>query len=470
MGAPVNAATCQRRPDTLPLRADVLMKRLLRPDWFLYLWTLLLGGLLAGALLAQVPTAVGSAGATNTAAGTNAPTPAITYPGVLNESQKAFISENRSLLTFGLDGLPVLQTQVFHRPLWQYLATLLYVVIALQVARLVDWIIHSRLKILAARTKTEWDDILLNLVDGPVKVIVFVLLLNVGLQLFDWPAVAELWFERLTVVAVGFSVVMVVLKVVDAAVGLWRRTLPEDGDRAFNDHFLMLVGKAAKIVIGIIAAFSVLGHLGFDIRTALASVSVLGLAVGLAAQDTVGNLFGAVSVFLDKPFKIGERVRIGEVDGIIEEMGLRSTRIRNLDGFLVTVPNKEVGNARIVNISRRPTIRACFGIGLTYDTPAARVKRAAELLEEILKNDPDTHDFMVHFNRFGDFSLNLDVVYWCRKNDFREFTQIFQRINLTIKERFDAEGLSFAFPTQTIQVENPRPSLATVPNRPATTR
>lgn len=446
------------------------MKRFLRPEWFLRLWTLLLGGVLAGALLAQAPAAQPADTNSVPATGTNAAAGAPSLPGGLNESQRAFINENRSLLTFGLDHLPVLQVKILRRPLWQYLATLLYVFIALQVARLVDWIIHSRLRKLAERTETEWDDILLNLVDGPVKVIVFVVLLNVGIQLFDWPAVAELWFARLTVVAVAVSVVMVVLKAVDAVVGIWRRTLPEDGDRAFNDHFLLLISKAAKVIIGIIAVFTVLGHLGFDIRTALASVSVLGLAVGLAAQDTIANLFGAVSVFLDKPFKIGERVRIGEADGTIEEMGMRSTRIRSLDGFLVTVPNKEVGNARIVNITRRPTIRACFGIGLTYDTPAARLKRATELLEEILRTDPDTHDFLVHFNKFGDFSLNLDVIYWCKKNDFREFTRVFQRINLAIKERFDAEGLSFAFPTQTIHLANASAAAAADPNGPTTTR
>lgn len=407
-----------------------------------------MGGLLAGALLAQNPPSAAPvpAPATNEVS-------ALTRGVTLNESQKAFIEENRTLLTFGLDRVPVLQVPILHRPLWQYLATLLYVFIALQVARLVDWIIHNRLKKLAERTKTEWDDILVSLVDGPVKVIVFVLLLNLGLQLFEWPDVLELWFTRLTVIAVALSIVMVVLKAVDAAAVLWRRTLPDNGDRAFNDHFLMLVGKATKIVIGIVAVFSVLGHLGFDIRTALASVSVLGLAVGLAAQDTIANLFGAVSVFLDKPFKMGDRVRIGEVDGTIEEMGLRSTRIRNQEGYLVTVPNKEVGNARIVNITRRPATRVSFGIGLTYDTTVPQVQRAVELLEEILRKDPDAYDFVVHFNRFGDFSLNLDVAYWCRKTEGREFARVSQRINLEIKERFDSEGFRFAFPTRTIQME-----------------
>ena len=439
------------------------MKRLLRSDWFLRLWTLALGVLLAGVLLAQPP-------ATNAPATNAAAAGGLTRSVTLNETQRAFIAENRSLLTFGLDHAEFLQTTIINRPLWQYLATFLYILIAFQVARFVDWLIHTPLPKLAERTETEWDDIVLGLVDGPVKVIVFVILLNIGLQLFDWPPQVELWFARLTVVAVAVSVVMVIMKAVDAAIKLWRKNLPPDGDRAFNDHFLILIGKAAKISIAIIAAFSVLGNLGFDIRAALASVSVLGLALGLAAQDTVGNLFGAVAVFLDKPFKIGDRVRIGEVDGTIEEMGLRSTRIRNVDGFLVTVPNKEVGTARIVNITRRPTIRACFGIGLTYDTPASRVRRATELLEEILKSDPDTHDYLVHFNKFGDSSLNLDVVYWCRRNDHREFIKIFQRINLTIKERFDAEGLQFAFPTQTIQLETPVRTGLTSPSNPATTR
>ncbi|MBX3734461.1 MAG: mechanosensitive ion channel family protein [Verrucomicrobiae bacterium] len=423
------------------------MKHLLRPDYWLRLWILLLATTLVWAVTAQAP---------GDASGTNAPG---SEPSLLTRSlhladpPKAFVQENRSLLTFGLDRVEFLQTQLLHRPLWQYLATILYVIIALQVSRWLDWVIHTRLKRLAEKTATEWDDILIGLVDGPVKVVAFVLLLNIGLQLFDWPEGLEFWFSRLTLVAVAVSIVLVVLRAVDAAAVVWRRKLPDDGDRAFNDHFLRLVAKAAKIIITIVAGFTLMGHLGFDIRTALASVSVLGLALGLAAQDTVGNLFGAVAVFLDKPFKIGERVQIGEADGVVEEMGLRSTRLRTLDGFLLTVPNKEVGNSRIVNITRRPNIRTLFSIGLTYDTPAPRMQRAAELLEEILRNDPGTHDFIVHFNKFGDYFLNLAAVYWCKTTDYREYTRIYQRVNLTIKERFDAEGLRFAFPTQTIQVE-----------------
>lgn len=417
------------------------MKKWLTSDWFLRFWTLLFCLLLGYSLYAQTPPPPSPA--TNSVPATN-------RADLLADSQREFIESNRSLLTFGLDQVEILQTPLFHRPIWQYLATVLYVLLAFFVAKIVDWLIHTRLRQITSRTETQWDDILINLVDGPVKVIVFVLLLNVGLQLFDWPDFLEGWFAKLTILAVGASLLLVVLKAVDAAIRIWRTSLPDGGDRNFNEHFLVLVGKVIKATIAVVAVFTVLGNLGFDISAALASVSVIGLALGLAAQDTVGNLFGAVAVFLDKPFKLGDRVRIGEVDGVVEEMGLRSTRIRSLDGFLVTVPNKEIGNSRIVNITVRPTIRTTFAIGLTYDTPAPNVKRAVALIEEIFGKHPQTHDLLVHFNKFGDFSLNLDVVYWCKLTDYRQYTQVFQELNLQLKERFDAEGLSFAFPSQTL--------------------
>jgi MscS family membrane protein len=179
------------------------------------------------------------------------------------------------------------------------------------------------------------------------------------------------------------------------------------------------------------------------------------LALGLAAQDTVANLFGAVSVFMDRPFKVGDRIRVGgEVDGVVEEIGLRATRVRTADGFLVTVPNKSVGNNTVTNIAARPTIRAVLDYGLTYDTPAARVREASRILEEIFRGHPKTSEVTVHFNRFGDFNLNINVVWMCATTDWKEYTVALQELQLQVKERFDAEKLDFAFPTQTVHLRS----------------
>jgi MscS family membrane protein len=184
----------------------------------------------------------------------------------------------------------------------------------------------------------------------------------------------------------------------------------------------------------------------------LASLSIGGLAVGLAAQDTLSNLFGAIAIFGDKPFRVGDRIQLETIDGTVEAIGLRSTRVRNLDGHLVTVPNRTMANANIVNVSKRPNIKTVMNIGVTYDTPSHRVERAIQLIEEVFRAHPKTGDLIVSFNKFESASLNILVVHWWASTDFREYLQGVQGLNLTLKRRFDEEGLSFAFPTQTLYV------------------
>jgi MscS family membrane protein len=185
----------------------------------------------------------------------------------------------------------------------------------------------------------------------------------------------------------------------------------------------------------------------------LAGLSVGGLALGLAAQDTVANLFGAVAIFLDKPFHLGDRIRVEGVDGLVESIGLRSTRVRNLDGHHVTIPNKLMGNAIITNITRRPTIKTEMNFGLTYDTPVEKVQRATALLEEIFRANPKTSDLIISFNKFADSALNILVIHTWNGTDAKAHFAELQGLNLEIKRRFDAEQIEMAFPTQTVYLK-----------------
>jgi len=143
-----------------------------------------------------------------------------------------------------------LQGSYFGRPLWQYVASLLYLFLAFYVSKTIDWLIQSRLKQWAERTKTEWDDIVVDLVDGPVKTIAFVFFLHLGLAIFDWPTWLEAWVSKLTVIIVAFAIIVVFLRGVDAALGVWRKKhLSAPGERAFNDQFLLLIGKLFKAFI-----------------------------------------------------------------------------------------------------------------------------------------------------------------------------------------------------------------------------
>jgi MscS family membrane protein len=376
---------------------------------------------------------------------TNAP---VLAAGTVTNSP-ALLKLPQSVLPLGLEHF--LRDNTFlKQPLWKYLASLIYIVLAFWVAWLLDWIVNVWLKRLAARTETKYDDLLLDLLRGPVRVVAFVIFLNIGLGVFEWPGRAQEYLARGFILVVACSVTYVALKVVDLLLEIWRVKSVSAQDKAFAAHLFPLIGKVVKTFVIVAAVLLTAENLHWEIKSLLAGLSVGGLALGLAAQDTIANLFGAVAIFLDKPFHIGDRIKVESVDGTVESIGLRSTCIRNLDGHHVTVPNKLMGNAIITNITRRPTIKAEMNFGLTYDTPVEKVRRATILLGEIFQANPRTADLIISFNKFGDSALNIFVVHVWDGTDAKAHFAEMQEINLQIKQRFDAEKIEFAFPTQTV--------------------
>ena len=382
---------------------------------------------------------------------TNGPMAAASPAPATNQLRLLKIKLPENALTFGLDRVDFLrETKVMDEPLWKYCASLIYIVLAFYTAKLLDFIVNTWLKRVAAKTETKYDDLLLELLRGPVKVVAFVIFLNIGLGVFDWPPHAQLLLSRGLIVVVACSVTYVTLKVIDLLLGIWREQNASAEDKLFAEHLFPLIRKAAKVAIIVAAVLLTADNLEIKITSVLAGLSIGGLALGLAAQDTVANLFGAVAIFLDKPFHIGDRIRISTVDGTVEGIGLRSTRVRSLDGHLVAIPNKTMGNEIITNITRRPTIKTELNIGLTYDTPAEKVRRATLVLEEIFRSTPRTTDLIISFNKFGDSALNIFIVHVWNGTDAKAHFAEMQELNLKIKERFDAEKIEFAFPTQTV--------------------
>ena len=357
-------------------------------------------------------------------------------------------------MSFGLDKFEFLRDHtLFGPPLWKYAASLIYIILAFCVAWLLDLLVGVWLQRLAAKTKTEVDDLLLKLLRGPLKIVAFVILLNVGLGVFDWPPRAQLMLSRGLIVVVACSLTYVAMKLADLFIALWRGKIVSTQDRVFAEQLFPLMSKVAKLCIIIAAVVLTADNLEIRITSLLAGLSVGGLALGLAAQDTVANLFGAVAIFLDKPFYVGDLIKVEGVDGTVESIGLRSTRIRNADGHHIAVPNKLMGNAIITNITRRPTIRTEMNIGLTYDTTVEKVKRATVILQEIYRASPKTGDVTISFNKFTDSTLNIYVVHIWAGTDFKEYLAQMQQWNLQIKQQFEAEKIEMAFPTRTVHLK-----------------
>ena len=348
---------------------------------------------------------------------------------------------------------PFLRYHFFGNELWKYIFSLIYIFLAFYVSKLLDYLTRVWLKKWADKTKSKLDDLLLELLNGPVKIISFVIFLRIGLDVFDWPLQVQNGLSKGFVVIVAITITYAVMKLVDLLMGYWHLRSATDADPQFREQIFPIIRKTLKAFVVVVAVLVTLANIGVNITAAIASLSIGGLAVGLAAQDTLANLFGAVAILLDKPFRIGDRITVDNVDGAVETIGLRSTKIRNLDGHLVTIPNKTMANATLTNVTSRPNIKTVMNLGITYDTPTVKVRRALTLLEEIYRAHPKTSDLLGSFNKFADSALNIQVVHWWNSTDMKEYLAGMQEINLAVKERFDAEGINFAFPSQTVYLK-----------------
>jgi MscS family membrane protein len=353
-------------------------------------------------------------------------------------------------LSFGLDRISWLRTDVMGNPLWQYLASLLYIALAFYASKLLDYVVQVQLRKWAARTRTRLDDLMVELLHGPVKIVCFVVLLHIGLRVFAWPAWGAKFISGGLIILVAATLTYVAIKFVDLAMGLWQRRVEATQEGMLDMHLFPIIRKSIKIFVVVVAILVTAQNLEMNVTGLLASLSIGGLAVGLAAQDTLSNLFGAVAIFADKPFRVGDRIQLDAIEGTVEAIGLRSTRVRNLEGFLVSIPNKNMANANIINVSKRPNIKTVMNIGVTYDTPSRQIERAMQLIEEVYRPHPKTADLLISFNKFESSSLNIMVVHWWNSTDLKDYCLGFQKLNLELKRRFDEEAISFAFPSQTV--------------------
>jgi MscS family membrane protein len=265
--------------------------------------------------------------------------------------------------------------------------------------------------------------------------------------------VAQKGADLATAVAVVWFIFRLV-SIIDLHLMQWA----EGTESTLDDILVPLVGKSLRVFIIIIGGLLIIQNLtGVEIGPLIASLGIGGLAVALAARESIANFFGTLTILFDKPFQVGHRILIDGNDGVVETVGFRSTRIRTLTGHLLTIPNEKVVNSPVENIGMRPHIRWLSNITITYDTPPEKVEQAVALLREVLDNhegmDPEFPP-RVYFNGFNDWSLNILMVAWYHPADFWAMQEWQQRICLEILRRFNQEGIDFAFPSKTVYLAN----------------
>jgi MscS family membrane protein len=333
----------------------------------------------------------------------------------------------------------------------------IWVTLAFVLAPIVDFLMGITAERFAAKTATDLDDKILEILHKPVKWAVILVVVNFGIHAYEWPAVVSRVTLVLFTIGLAVVVIVVAMKMLDLLLDRSKEQLFV-GDQKLAGMMLPIISRTLKVFVIITGALSAAQYLGIPVTSVIAGLGVGGIAVALAAQNTLANIFGSVTILIDRPFRVGDFVKITGFEGNVEEIGLRSTRIRTPEGHWVTLPNKVVVDAGITNITRRPNIRHAMTLGLTYNTSAERVEEAVKMLREIFQAHPLTHDVLVYWRDYSASSLDIFIVYWCKTTDFKQFLATLEEINVTIKKRFDAAGLEFAYPTQTIQLRQMSPN------------
>ncbi|MGD8254418.1 MAG: mechanosensitive ion channel family protein [Syntrophobacterales bacterium] len=329
--------------------------------------------------------------------------------------------------------------------LWQWALFLVALPLTYLAALLPTWIAGR----LVRRRETEMSRKFALWITGPIRIVLWVLFIRAVAKYLGTGAAGGSLFRAKILMALALT--WAAIRLVDLLLDLWAERLQKKGEESAA-VLVQPVRKIAKGVVVLFAAILWLDNIGFNVSALLAGLGVGGIAVALAAQDTLKNFFGSVMILLDKPYSVGQRVTVKGHDGVVEEIGLRSTRIRLLSGHLTTVPNDQMANVDVENIGRRPHIRRLTNITVTYNTPPEKIEKAVNIIETILENhegmEPDFPP-RVYFNEFNPDSLNLLVLYWYHPPDYWSFLAFSQRVNLQIMREFEREGIQFAFPTST---------------------
>ncbi len=340
-----------------------------------------------------------------------------------------------------------------------WIAIFIILVFTVAIERITFFII-SRLTKLTTKTKTNLDDRVIAKCTRPISNYVLLLGFFVIIHLFRFPLEPiDVKKALVTTIKILFVLNTIWLLVrLTSVLGDYFFSKVVKTNSRLDDQLVPIFVKSIKIFLYILCAVYIIQALGYSISGVVAGLGIGGLAVAMAAKDTLANLFGSIMLISDRPFRVGDWIKVGTNEGIVEQIGFRSTRIRTFEKTLISVPNSLIANDSINNFSKMPARRVKLSVGVTYDTSANQMESLVNRLRDFLKNHPEVNQdfFLVDFTDFGASSLDILVYYFTKTTDWANHLQLRQDINLSIMRIIEEMGLSIAFPTQTVHVKSDR--------------
>lgn len=322
------------------------------------------------------------------------------------------------------------------------------IIVAFAVGKIVYWLSGTVFRRLTRRTKTNLDDIILDMVEEPIVFVLTAAGVWYGLRSLELPEFVDVWIGNVFQFVIVLAVAWMITRVLDAVYREYLVPIAEKSENDLDDQLMPILQKGTKLAVWSIGVIVALNNAGYDVGALIAGLGIGGLALAMAAKDTVSNIFGGFTIFSDRPFKLHDRVKVAGFDGTVTDIGVRSTRIQTLEGRIVTIPNSKFSDSAVENVSLEPSRKVVSNLGLVYDTTPAQMEKAMTLLREIAASqDGLEENVSVAFNAFGDSAMNILFIYYIKKEADILGTQT--AINMAILTRFAEAGLEFAFPTQT---------------------
>jgi small-conductance mechanosensitive channel len=306
----------------------------------------------------------------------------------------------------------------------------------------------------AKKTKTNLDDEILKNIKKPIYFLVFVIGIYSALEVLTildpYDSVIAFIFIILEILLITY----IITRIVNVVIAWYAE---KRSKQKMSEHILFVLKRIINIIIFVFAFLIILYILKIDLSGVVVGLGIGGIAIAFALQEVLSDAFSAFSIYFDKPFEIGDYIVYNNYSGTVTKIGMKSTRVHLLQGEELVVSNKELTSSSVRNFKKMKKRRVDFSFGVTYDTPTLKLKKIPNLIKDIINNDKlqyvDRLD-RVNFLKFGDFSLNFDVVYYLKTKDYLLYCDTQQDINLAIKESFEKEGIEMAFPTQTIFLNN----------------
>lgn len=351
----------------------------------------------------------------------------------------------------------MLEQIIFGNTIMNWILFIFFIFLGFFVSWLTIFIIKNIFIKLTKFTKNKIDDIIAKILSKPmpIKVIIILIFFTIGFKYLNTSLALQNFVKQATFIVVVLAITLFFIKFFIGIIEEYLEKYAKRSDSKYDDQLIPLLKSLVKIVLLTFAILIILSNLGYDVTALLAGLGIGGIAIAFAAKDILENLISGVTIFIEKPFKMGDTLKTSEGLGSVEEIGIRSTKIRTFDNTVIVIPNRLLSTNAVENISKRRARKENYTLGLTYDTSVTKLEQAKKIVTTILKKNKNVEQdtIVVGFESFGDYSLNIRIIYWIKASDYSEYIKIKNNINLTIKKEFEKEKIDFALPTQTIEIK-----------------